>query len=37
VLLKWLPVVSNPHIKESIVRALSVPFAKSAAPVLVAA
>lgn len=35
VLLKWLPVVSNPYAKESLVRALSVPFAKSAAPVLV--
>jgi HEAT repeat protein len=35
VLLKWLPAVSDPGVKEAIVRALSVPFAESAAPLLV--
>jgi HEAT repeat protein len=36
VLMKWLPAVSHAGVKESIVRALSVPFAKAAAPLLVA-
>lgn len=35
-LLKWLRAVSHPNVKEAIVRALSVPFAESAAPPLVA-
>jgi HEAT repeat protein len=35
VLMKWLPMVSHPGVKESIVRALSVPFAKAAAPLLI--
>ncbi len=35
ILTKWLPLVLNWDAKESIVRALSVPFAKSAAPVLI--
>jgi HEAT repeat protein len=35
ILMKWLPVMSNPRVKESIVRALSVPFAEEAAPLLV--
>ena len=34
-LLKWLPLMSNPRVKESIVRALSVPFAQQAAPLLI--
>jgi HEAT repeat protein len=34
-LVKWLPLMSNPRVKESIVRALSVPFAQEAAPLLV--
>jgi HEAT repeat protein len=34
VLMRWLPVVSDPRVKESIVRALSVPFARAAAPLL---
>jgi HEAT repeat protein len=34
-LMKWLPLMSNPRVKESIVRALSVPFAKQAAPLLI--
>ncbi len=35
VLMKWLPIVLHAGVKESIVRALSVPFAKAAAPLLV--
>ncbi len=35
ILVKWLPLMSNPRVKESIVRALSVPFAQEAAPLLV--
>lgn len=35
ILLKWLPLMSNVREKESIVRALSIPFAQQAAPLLV--
>jgi HEAT repeat protein len=35
ILVKWLPLIANPRVKESIVRALSVPFAQEAAPLLV--
>lgn len=35
ILVKWLPLMSNPRVKESIVRALSVPFAQEAASLLV--
>jgi HEAT repeat protein len=35
ILMKWLPLISHPRVKESIVRALSVPFAQQAAPLLI--
>ena len=35
ILVKWLPMMANPRVKESIVRALSVPFAQQAAPLLI--
>lgn len=36
VLVEWLPRVTNPYLKEDLVRTLSVPWAASAAPALIA-
>ena len=36
ILVEWLPRVANPNVKESIVRALSVKWARPAAPLLMA-
>lgn len=36
VLMEWLPRIDNPYVKEDVVRALSVKWAMSAAPLLVA-
>jgi HEAT repeat protein len=37
ILLTWLPRVTNPHVKEDLVRTLSVPFARTALPFLLTA